>query len=124
MGSVHVWVVHSEDGMDEISPFAKTDIIELKDGKINNIKIDPKIIGVKFNNPNNLQGQDANYNAEKIINIFNGEKNEFSEAVCLNSAAALIVSDRFNKFTEAYEFSKKHIESGKTIDFLKKIQVS
>ena len=124
LGSVHVWVVHSEDGMDEISPFAKTDIIELKDGKINKIKIDPKIIGVKFNNPNNLQGQDANYNAEKIINIFNGEKNEFSEAVCLNSAAALIVSDRFNKFTEAYEFSKKHIESGKTIDFLKKIQVS
>ena len=85
-------------------------------------KIDPKKIGVKFNNPDNLRGQDADYNATKIIDIFSGSKNEFYEAVCLNSAAALIVCNKFSKFDEAYEFSKKHMESGKALTHLKKIQ--
>ena len=120
--SEHVWVVHSEDGMDEISPFAVTNIVELKNNKINEIKIDPKKIGVKFNNPDNLKGQNAGYNANKIIDIFSGSKNEFSEAVCLNSAAALIICNKFDKFEDAYEFSKKHLESDKALKHLKKIQ--
>jgi anthranilate phosphoribosyltransferase len=120
--SEHVWILHSDDGMDEISPFSITSIVELKNNKINEIKIDPKKIGVKFNNPDNLKGQNADYNANKIIDIFSGEKNEFSEAVCLNSAAALIICNKFDKFDNAYEFSKKHLESDKALTHLKKIQ--
>ena len=120
--SEHAWIVHSEDGMDEISPFAITNIVELKNNKINEIKIDPKKIGVKFNNPDNLKGQNAGYNANKIIDIFSGSKNEFSEAVCLNSAAALIICNKFDKFEDAYEFSKKYLESDKALTHLKKIQ--
>jgi len=118
----HAWIVHSEDGMDEISPFAVTNVVELKDNKINEIKIDPKKIGIKFNNPDNLRGENADFNATKIIDIFSGTKNEFSEAVCLNSAAALIISNEINKFEDAYEFSKKHLESDKALKHLKKIQ--
>ena len=120
--SEHVWIVHSEDGMDEISPFTKTNVVELKNNQINEIKIDPKKIGVKFNNPENLKGQNADYNANKIIDIFSGSKNEFSEAVCLNTAAALIICNKFNKFEDAYEFSKKHLETDKALTHLKKIQ--
>ena len=120
--SEHAWILHSDDGMDEISPFSITSIIEFKNNKINEIKIDPKKIGVKFNNPDNLKGQNADYNANKIIDIFSGKKNEFYEAVCLNSAAALIVCNKFNKFEDAYEFSKKHLESDKALIHLKKIQ--
>ena len=79
-------------------------------------------IGVKFNNPDNLKGQNADYNANKIIDIFSGKKNEFSEAVSLNSAAALIICGKFNKFEDGYEFSKKHLESDKALTHLKKIQ--
>ena len=120
--SEQAWIVHSEDGMDEISPFAPTSIIELKNDKISEIKIDPKKIGIKYNNRNNLQGRDADFNANKIIDIFGGGKNEFFEAVCLNSAAALMVINKFNKFEDAYEFSSKHMESGKALTHLKKIQ--
>ncbi len=120
--SKHAWIVHSKDGMDEISPFETTNIVELKDNKIIEFEIDPKNIGVKFTNPDNLKGQDADYNANKIIDIFSGSENEFSEAVCLNSAAALIVCNKYNKFEEAYEFSKKHLLTGKALTHLKKIQ--
>ena len=120
--SEHAWILHSDDGMDEISPFSITSIVELKNNKINEIKIDPKKVGVKFNNPDNLKGQNADYNANKIIDIFSGKKNEFSEAVCLNSAAALIICNKFDKFEDAYDFSKKHLESDKALTHLKKIQ--
>ena len=86
------------------------------------IKIDPGKIGIKFNNYDNLKGQNPDYNASKIIDIFSGAKNEFSDAVCLNSAAALIVCNKIKKFEEAYEFSRKHLESGKALTHLKKIQ--
>ena len=116
--SEHAWIVHSEDGMDEISPFSITDVVEIKNNTINEIKIDPKKIGIKFNNPDNLKGKDADYNANKIIDVFSGEINEFSEAICLNSAAALIISNKFNKYEDAYEFSKKHLETDKVLTYL------
>ena len=122
LNSRHAWIVHSQDGMDEISPFAKTNIVELKDNNINEFVIDPKKIGIKFNNLENLKGKDADYNANKIIDIFSGTKNEFSEAVSLNSAAGLILSNKFDKFEDAYEFSKKHLETDKALTHLKKIQ--
>ncbi len=45
-GVVHAYIVHSDDGMDEISPFAKTNVVELKNGNINNFIIDPKNLGI------------------------------------------------------------------------------
>ena len=120
--SKHAWIVHSDDGMDEISPFALTNIVEIKDNKINQIKIDPKKVGIKFDNPDNLKGRDADYNANKIIDVFSGVKNEFAEAICLNAAAALIVCNKFIRFEDAYEFSKKHLQTDKVLTHLKKIQ--
>jgi len=122
LSSTHAWIVHSEDGMDEISPFAPTNIVELKNSKISMFKINPKDLDIKFSKPENLIGQDSNYNANKIIDVFSGEKNEFSEAICLNASAALIISGKFLNYKEAYIFTKKHLESDKVISQLKKIQ--
>tara|TARA_Y100000590_G_scaffold453377_1_gene598321 strand:+ start:61 stop:1065 length:1005 start_codon:yes stop_codon:yes gene_type:complete len=122
LNSEHAWIVHSEDGMDEISPFTITNVVELKKGKISNFVIDPKKIGAKFNNPDKLKGQDADYNANKIIDIFSGSENEFSEAVSLNSAAALVVSGKYTNFQMAYEYAKKILLSGNALSHLKKIQ--
>jgi len=121
--SKHVWIVHSRDGMDEISPFSITDVVEIKDNKITEKEIDPKKIGIKFNDPSNLIGKDASFNSEKILDIFSGKENEFSEAVCLNSAAGLIVSGKNKNFNEAYDEAKNHISSGKVLQHLEKIQI-
>ena len=47
---VHAYIVHSDDGMDEISPFTKTNIVELKGGKINEFIINPKDLGINWIN--------------------------------------------------------------------------
>ena len=116
------WIINSEDGLDEISPYAKTNVIQLKNNKISEITINPKEIGVKADKFENLVGDDARFNANKMINIFKGEDNDFSKAVCLNSAAGLIVNENYQNFSEAYTASRDHILSGSTIKHLEKIQ--
>ena len=58
---------------------------------------------------------------EKIIDIFKGEDNDFSKAVCLNAAAGLIVSGKSKYIGEAYSAIRKHILSGKAFEHLNKI---
>ena len=116
------WIVNSEDGLDEISPYAMTNVIQLKDGQISEIKIDPKALGVNADNFKNLVGDDAKFNANKMINIFRGEDNDFSKAVCLNAAAGLIINENHEKFADAYKNAREHILSNKVIQHLEKIQ--
>ena len=116
------WIVNSEDGLDEISPYAKTNIVQVNENKISEISVDPNNFNINAENFNNLIGNDAKFNAQKMINIFKGEDNDFSKAVCLNAAAGLIVSERSSKFVDAYEKSREHLLSGKTYDHLKSIQ--
>ena len=116
------WIVNSEDGLDEISPYAKTNIMQLKDKKINEITIDPKDLNINADKFANLVGDDAVFNAQKMINIFKGEDNDFSKAVCLNAAAGLIVSEKYENFELAYNYARDFIKSGKTYKHLVKIQ--
>ena len=116
------WIVNSEDGLDEISPYAKTNVIQLKDNKISEITIDPKELNINADKFDNLLGDDAKFNANKMIDIFKGEDNDFSKAVCLNAAAGLIVAEKHSEFKNSYEDARKHILTGKTFEHLKKIQ--
>ena len=121
-GVIHAYIVHSDDGMDEISPFAKTSVVELKDKKIKEFIIDPKTLGINCKDKESLKGKNAEYNSEKIIEIFKGKKNEFSQSVALNVAAGLIVSGKENDFKTAFEIATKHLNSGNVFQHLTKIQ--
>ena len=116
------WIVNSEDGLDEISPYAKTNVIQLKNGEISEIVIDPQELNINAEKFENLIGDDAKYNANKIIEIFKGKDNDFSKAVCLNAAAGLIVGQKFSEFSEAYNHAREFILSGKSFLHLEKIQ--
>ncbi len=116
------WIVNSEDGLDEISPYAKTNVVQLKDNKITEIVINPIELDVNAENFRNLVGDDKKYNASKIINSFKGEDNDFSKAVCLNAAAGLIVSEKFSDIKDAYKNARDHILSGNAFKHLQKIQ--
>jgi len=116
------WIVNSEDGLDEISPYAKTNVIQLKYNKISEITIDPRELNIKADKFENLVGDDAKFNADKLVNIFKGEDNDFSKAVCLNAAAGLIVSEKYDDFKLAYNYARDFIRSGKSYKHLMKIQ--
>ena len=116
------WIVNSEDGLDEISPYSKTNVVQLKNSKISEILVDPIKLNINANKFKDLLGDDAKFNANKMLDIFKGEDNDFSKAVCLNAAAGLIVSEKHTIFIDAYNEARKHILSGKTYTNLKEIQ--
>jgi len=116
------WIVNSEDGLDEISPYSKTNIVQLKNGEISEILIDPIKLNIDANKFEDLLGDDAKFNANKMLDIFKGKDNDFSKAVCLNAAAGLIVSEKHTIFIDAYNEARTHILSGKTYNDLKEIQ--
>ena len=122
LGIKFAWIVNSEDGLDEISPYEKTNVVQLNKGEISNIIIDPKELNIQANNIKDLIGNDSKFNADRMIDIFKGEDNDFSKAVCLNAAAGLIVSEKYNDFKTAYNFTREFIKSGKAFEHLKKIQ--
>jgi anthranilate phosphoribosyltransferase len=116
------WILNSEDGLDEISPYAKTNVIQLKYGELSEITIDPNELDINADKFENLIGDDAQFNANKMIDIFKGEDNDFSKAVCLNAAAGLIVGEKLTEFNDAYSHAREFILSGKTYSHLEKIQ--
>ena len=118
----YAWIVNSEDGLDEISPYKKTYIVQLKDSSISEIVVDPNELNIKTDGFETLLGDNSKFNANKMVNIFKGEDNDFSKAVCLNAAAGLIVANKQTDFKNSYNYSRDHILSGKTFEHLKKIQ--
>ena len=116
------WIVNSEDGLDEISPYAKTNVFQLKDGEISEFTINPEELNVKADKFENLIGDDAKFNANKIIEIFSGVDNDFSKAVSLNAAAGLMVMEKNFNFKDSYESARKFLLSGQTINYLRILQ--
>ena len=116
------WIVNSEDGLDEISPYAKTNIVQLKNNEISDLVIDPKELNVNADKFENLLGDDSQFNANKMIDIFKGEDNDFSKAVCLNAAAGLVVMEKQFNFEDSYNEAREFILTGKTYNHLKSLQ--
>ena len=114
-------IVNSQDGLDEISPYANTDVVKLSDGKIKEFALNPKDLNIKASGFENIVGKNPEYNAEKMKEIFQGKDNDFSIAVCLNAAAGLLVAEKSNSFKEGYEELRKHILSGKVINHISKL---
>jgi len=109
---IKAWVFHSEDGLDEISIFSKTNVIEINGQDKKNFSINPRELVSKTYQFEEIVGNDAEHNAKKIIELFNGKENAFLEIVSLNCAAALVVAEKELSLKDAFDYSRKYILSG------------
>ena len=115
-------IVNSQDGLDEISPYASTNILELSNSTIKETILNPNDLGIKADKFENIVGKGPDYNSEKMREIFQGKDNDFSIAVCLNAAAGLIVADKASSFKEGYIKLRDHILSGKVMAHISKLR--
>ena len=115
------WIVNSEDGLDEISPYGKTNIVQLKNNNIEEFDINPNDLNIKTKGFESILGEDSNFNSKRIREIFKGKDDDFSIAVSLNAAAGLIVAEKNKNFKESYQLAKDHLLSGKAYSHLEKI---
>jgi anthranilate phosphoribosyltransferase len=123
LGAKKAWVFHSRDGLDEISIFDKTDVLEINQSNIKKILINPR----DFINHNyhltDIIGGDAKFNALKIRNLCKGENNAFLEIVSLNCAAALLVLGIEIDLPNAYKKVRSHILSGLVLKQLETLRI-
>ena len=118
----NAWVYHSQDGLDEISIFDKTDVLEIKNNSIKKFTINPNdFINQKFKFEE-IIGGDANFNASKIIDLFKGQDGAFLEIVSLNCAAGLLVMNKNDNLKNAYQEVKNYILSGSVLKTLESLR--
>jgi len=115
------WIVNSEDGLDEISPYGKTNVVQLKNNNIEEFDINPNDLNIKIKSFESILGKDSDFNSKRIREIFKGKDDDFSIAVSLNAAAGLIVAEKNKNFKESYQLARDHLLSGKAYSHLEKI---
>jgi len=89
LGSTRVFVVHGEDGQDEISLTGPTRISELRDGAVTTYTITPEQFGMRRVPIESLVGSDPEQNAGIAQEILTGKKGPHRDAVLLNAGAAI-----------------------------------
>ncbi len=92
LGSKHVMVVHSKDGLDEISIADDTYVAELKDGKVTTYNINPTEFGFPLGNLEDIKAQNANDSLVLIQKALDGKEGAAKNIIALNAGAAIYVS--------------------------------
>lgn len=114
-------VLHSMDGLDEISVSHKTKVLEYANGKLHEYFIDPSEYGISFD-LEAIKGYTPRENASILKSIFEGEKSSYYWAVVLNAGFSLYVSEVANNIKEGIDLVQKAIDSGEANLKLKQIQ--
>ena len=121
LGSKHLWVVHGNDGMDEITTTGSTFVAELCNGIIKTFEISPSDFDLPLSNHTDLKGSSAVNNAEALKNILKGEENAYRNIVLMNAAAALVVSGKTNTIKQGINLAIESIATGAAMDSLNKL---
>ena len=112
LGAKHALVVHSRDGLDEISVSAATRVCEVRDGAVHAYEITPEELGVGRHPIEALAGGDARANAEIAREVLGGAMGACHDVVVANAGAALYVAGLAPSIRDGVMLAKESIASG------------
>jgi anthranilate phosphoribosyltransferase len=118
LGSTHALVVHSDDGLDEISISAPTRALHLHDGMLSPLTITPEDAGLPRHPADTLRGGDAAENAQALHHLLHGTHGAYRDAVLLNAAAGLWLAGRAATLRDGAAQAAHAIDSGATAKLL------
>lgn len=125
LGAKRVMVVCSRDGYDEISPIVPTDVYQIDEkGNEYQYVINPESFGISGCDEDELMGGTGADNAKLALDVLNGNgRKTIRCAVGLNAAAILYLCGRARTLKDGYKMALEAMDSGKTLEKLKEIQV-
>jgi len=112
LGSEHVLVVHSADGLDEISIAEKSYVAELKDGEIREYTVSPEEFGIERTSLEALTAADAEASLAVIKQAFKTGDGPAADIIALNAGAALYASNIADTLKEGVLMAQDAIGSG------------
>lgn len=122
LGSKHVLVVHSLDGLDEISIASETCVAELKDGQVTEYTIDPEALGVKSGNLTGLSVEDSAGSLALIRDALGKREGKFADKaasmIALNAGAAIYAANVAATLGQGVEMARDVILTGEALEKL------
>lgn len=120
LGVKRAMVVYGQDGLDEISMSAPTAVCEVRNGSFRKYVLTPEELGLARCRKEDLIGGTPAENAGIARRILEGEQGPKTDAVLLNSAAALYLAKDGLSLSDALEEVRKVISSGQALDQLER----
>jgi len=112
LGSRHVMVVHSADGLDELSIADKTFIAELKGGVVTTYSIHPEELGFGLGNLSDIKVDDAEGSLSLIKEAFSGQNGTAKDIISLNAGAAIYVSGLTSSLQSGVDRANQALTNG------------
>ena len=119
LGTERAWVVHGEDGLDEITLTGKTHVAEAYNGEVQTFEIEPEDFGFEVRTLEHLRGGDTDANARIVSAVLEGSRTDEARGlVIINAAAALFVGGAAADLREGAKIAADSIDSGAALQKL------
>ena len=121
LGSQRAWVVHGQDGLDEITTTTKTKVSSLENGSVETFEISPQDAGLPTADMKDLIGGDASENAVALRAVLEGKPSAYRDIVLMNAGAGLLVAGKANTLAECVTHARDAIDNGSAMQRLDKL---
>jgi anthranilate phosphoribosyltransferase len=118
LGSRHVMIVHSDDGMDELSVSADSTVAELKNGEIKTYTVEPSDFGLEKSDIECLKVDNVEQSLAMIQSVLANQAGPAKDIVCLNAGAAIYVSGITDTLLAGVQKAQSVIADGKAAKIL------
>jgi len=122
LGAQRAWVVHGEDGLDEVTISGKTFVCEVTPEGLRSFEITPEDFKIQRSDLEPITGGDADANARIIREVLSGKRRDGArDLVLINAAAALYIGDIATQYNEAAKLAAQSIDSGAAFEKLEQL---
>lgn len=122
LGTEHAWVVHGEDGLDEITLAGKTHVAEARAGEVRTFEIAPADFGFDVRKLDHLRGGETEANAAIVRAVLAGERKDEARAlVVMTAAASLLLGGVAHDLREGAQLAAEAIDSGAALAKLERL---
>ena len=111
-GAERVWVVHGDDGMDELTTTTTSTVLELRDGSVSTWSLDPASLDIPPATREQLMVSDPQASADAARRVLAGEAGPHRDIVVLNASAGLVVAGLAEGLTQAAVLARASLDSG------------
>ncbi len=123
LGSSRAWVVHGEDGLDELTVCGRTYVAEWNGREVREHELTPEDVGLVTAHPESLKGGTPRENAAIIREVLSGTRDgPARDVVALNAGAALVVTGKAQSLEEGVYRSLELLKAGTPITVLESLK--
>lgn len=121
LGATRAWVVHADDGLDELSTMSPTHICEVIDGQMNESIFAPQHVGIHWARIDDLRAGSPSDSAQVIRQILAGKPGPQADIVAINAAAGLVIAGAAPTLADGVRMARESFSSGVAARTLEKL---